>query len=89
MNHPGGSTATRKRILRAVLKEVIVTMEPGQLRLKLHWQGGEHSTFKVVHSTFKVVIASVLNRIGVRAETVCSPPAELRRRLPCDSGSGP
>jgi hypothetical protein len=82
MNHPGGSTATRKRILRAVLKEVIVTMEPGQLRLKLHWQGGEHSTFKVV-------IASVLNRIGVRAETVCSPPAELRRRLPCDSGSGP
>jgi hypothetical protein len=22
-----------------VLKEVIVTMEPGQLRLKLHWQG--------------------------------------------------
>jgi len=47
-NHPGGSRATRKRILRAVLEEIIVTVEPGQLRLKLHWKGGDHTTLEVV-----------------------------------------
>jgi len=42
-NHSVGSPATRKRILRAVLEEIIVTVEPGQLRLKLHWKGGDHT----------------------------------------------
>jgi excisionase family DNA binding protein len=47
-NYPGGSTAIRKRILRAVLEEIIVTVEPGQLRLKLHWKGGDHTTLEVM-----------------------------------------
>jgi excisionase family DNA binding protein len=47
-NHPAASRATRKRILRTVLEEIIVTVEPGQLRLKLHWKGGDHTTLKVV-----------------------------------------
>jgi len=47
-NHPGGSTATRKRILRAVLEEIIVSVEPGQLQLKLHWKGGDHTRLEVV-----------------------------------------
>ena len=34
-------------------------MEPGQLRLKLHWQGSEHTT-----------LASVLNRRGVRTARI-------------------
>ena len=38
----------RKRILRAVLEEIIVTVEPGQLQLKLHWKGGDHTTLEVV-----------------------------------------
>jgi hypothetical protein len=38
-------------------------MEPGQLRLKLHWQGSEHTTLEVV-------IASVLNRRGVRTARI-------------------
>jgi len=41
-NHPSASAATRKRILRAVLEEIIVTVEPGRLLLKLHWKGGDH-----------------------------------------------
>jgi len=47
-NHPGEPTATRKRNLRAVLEEIIVTAEHGQLRLKLHWKGGDHTTLEVV-----------------------------------------
>ena len=47
-NHPAASVATRKRILRAVLEEIIVAVEPGHLRLKLHWKGGDHTSLEVV-----------------------------------------
>ena len=46
-NHPGASSETRKRILRAVLKEIIVTVEASRLRLVLHWQGGDHTRLEV------------------------------------------
>ena len=41
--HPGASVETRKRILRAVLKEIVVRAVEERLELKLHWQGGDHS----------------------------------------------
>jgi excisionase family DNA binding protein len=47
-NHPATSVAIRKRILRAVLEEIIVSVEPGVLRLKLHWKGGDHTLLEVV-----------------------------------------
>jgi excisionase family DNA binding protein len=47
-NQPGASTVTRKRILRAVLEEIIVTVESDHLQLKLHWKGGDHTTLCVV-----------------------------------------
>jgi excisionase family DNA binding protein len=47
-NDPAASTAIRKRILRTVLEEIIVTVEPGALHLKLHWKGGDHTTLQVV-----------------------------------------
>ncbi|MBT1517088.1 hypothetical protein KIP88_42825 [Bradyrhizobium sp. SRL28] len=47
-SHPAASVATRKRILRAVLEEIIVTVEPGVLHLKLHWKGGDHTVLDVV-----------------------------------------
>ena len=31
-----------------MLEEIIVNLEPGQLRLKLHWKGGDHTTLEVV-----------------------------------------
>jgi excisionase family DNA binding protein len=31
-----------------VIEEIIVSMEPGQLRIKLHWKGGDHTTLAVV-----------------------------------------
>jgi excisionase family DNA binding protein len=47
-NHPAASVETRKRILRTVLKEIIVTAEDGQLHLVLHWQGGDHTRLEVM-----------------------------------------
>src|SRR5436309_968843 len=47
-SHPAASSETRKRILRAVLNEIIVTVEADRLRLVLHWQGGDHTRLEVV-----------------------------------------
>ena len=47
-NHPAASAETRKRILRAVLKEIIVTVTADRLHLVLHWQGGDHTRLEVV-----------------------------------------
>ncbi len=46
-DHPAASAETRKRMLRAVLEEIIVTVEPAHLHLKLHWKGGEHPSLDV------------------------------------------
>ena len=47
-NHPAASAETRKRILRAVLNEIIVTVTADRLHLVLHWQGGDHTRLEVV-----------------------------------------
>jgi excisionase family DNA binding protein len=47
-NHPAASAETRKRILRAVLREIIVTVTADRLYLVLHWQGGDHTRLEVV-----------------------------------------
>jgi excisionase family DNA binding protein len=46
-NHPAASAATRKRILRAALEEIVVNVEPRRLLLKLHWKGGDHTALEV------------------------------------------
>jgi excisionase family DNA binding protein len=47
-NHPAASAGTRKRILRAVLNEIVVTVEADRLHLLLHWQGGDHTRLEVM-----------------------------------------
>ena len=47
-DHPAASAETRKRILRAVLKEIVVTVADARLGLVLHWQGGDHTRLEVV-----------------------------------------
>ncbi|MGC2306264.1 recombinase family protein [Candidatus Binatus sp.] len=47
-NHPNVSVEIRKRVLRAVLEEIVVTAEPARLNLKLHWRGGEHTSLDVL-----------------------------------------
>ena len=42
-HHAAASVETRKRILRAVLKEIVVRAGEAKLELKLHWHGGDHT----------------------------------------------
>ena len=42
-SHASASTETRKRIVRAVLKEIVVRVGEAKLDLTLHWQGGDHT----------------------------------------------
>jgi excisionase family DNA binding protein len=74
-NHPAASAEIRKRILRTVLKEIVVTIEGNRLCLVLHWQGGDHTRLEVLKNR------SGQNRFKTDMETVrlvC----ELARLLP-------
>jgi DNA invertase Pin-like site-specific DNA recombinase len=46
-SHPGASAETRKRILRSVLDEIVVTLAEERIELLLHWRGGDHSRLSV------------------------------------------
>src|SRR5437762_14232625 len=46
-SHPAATAATRKRILRAALYEIIVRIEGGLIEMVLHWQGGDHTALKL------------------------------------------
>ncbi|HYN10556.1 MAG TPA: recombinase family protein [Vicinamibacterales bacterium] len=45
--HPSATAATRKRIIRAVLNEIVVRVEEDQIQLLLHWQCGDHTALSV------------------------------------------
>lgn len=49
-DHPNATSETRKRILRAVLKEIVVRVTDTQLQLAVHWQGGDHTALAVVRN---------------------------------------
>jgi hypothetical protein len=46
-SHPADTMATRKRIVRAVLHEIVVRVENGFVDMVLHWRGGDHTPLKV------------------------------------------
>ncbi len=46
-DHPHSSPEIKKRILRAVLKEIIARSEGDSVHLVLHWQGGDHTELKI------------------------------------------
>ena len=46
-HHPAATTVTRKRIVRAVLNEIVARVEDDQIHLVLHWQGGDHTELRV------------------------------------------
>jgi excisionase family DNA binding protein len=41
--HPAAPFELKKRIVRAVIKEIVVYVEPATLRVLVHWQGGQHT----------------------------------------------
>jgi excisionase family DNA binding protein len=46
-DHPKATAATRKRILRTVINEVVVRVEGNEIALLIHWQGGDHTPLRV------------------------------------------
>jgi hypothetical protein len=46
-SHPAATSATRKRILRAALHEIIVRVEGDHIEMILHWHGGDHTALKL------------------------------------------
>ena len=46
-SHPAATAATRKRILRAAVHEIVVRIEGGFIQMILHWQGGDHTALKL------------------------------------------
>ena len=46
-NHPNAQAATRKRLLRSLIEEIMVRVEPGRLLVKVHWKGGDHTAIEV------------------------------------------
>ncbi len=46
-NHPNATTETRKRLLRAALREIVAKVEGETIRILLHWQGGDHTELAV------------------------------------------
>ena len=45
--HPAAPPEIKKRILRTVLKEIVVTIADGKVWLVAHWQGGDHTLLEV------------------------------------------
>lgn len=46
-HHPAATAVTRKRLIRAVIREVVARVEDDQVQLLLHWQGGDHTRLTV------------------------------------------
>ena len=46
-SHPAVTAATRKRILRTALNEIVVRKDGAVINLVLHWQGGDHTALQV------------------------------------------
>jgi hypothetical protein len=47
-NHPRSSLNLKKRIIRAVIKEIVVYLEEQNIKLIVHWEGGEHTKLEVL-----------------------------------------
>ena len=46
-SHPAATAATRKRILRTALSEIVVRSDGAIIHPVLHWQGGDHTELQV------------------------------------------
>jgi excisionase family DNA binding protein len=44
---PGATPATRKRIIRTLIEEIVVRLEDDVLQLVIRWQGGDHTPLRV------------------------------------------
>jgi DNA invertase Pin-like site-specific DNA recombinase len=49
-SHPAATAATRKRILRAALREIVVRVDDNHIEMLLHWQGGDHTALTLARN---------------------------------------
>ena len=63
-DHSQSAPEWKKRILRTVLTEIIVTADEGEVQLLLHWRGGDHTQLR-----FKKVRVGQ-HRVAIDADTV-------------------
>jgi excisionase family DNA binding protein len=49
-DHPAASDEIKKRILRAVIEEIVVRAEGDKLECLIHWKGGEHTALEVART---------------------------------------
>lgn len=72
-DHSAATAGTRKRILRAVLREILVRIEGETLELVLHWQGGDHTRLTVPRRHFaqnrRVTDAAIVDIVRALART--------------------
>ncbi len=45
-SHPAATPMTRKKLLRACLKEIVVRKDGAMIDMVLHWHGGDHTALK-------------------------------------------
>ena len=76
--HPGATAATRKRILRTALTEVIVRRDGAIIHAVLHWQGGDHTE---LHLEQRLNAAGLPNPRVVPDDTIALM-RELARLMP-------
>ena len=46
-NAQGATSATRKRIVRTLIEEIVARVEDDALNLVVRWQGGDHTNLRV------------------------------------------
>jgi DNA invertase Pin-like site-specific DNA recombinase len=46
-SHPAATAATRKRVLRTALNEIVVRKDGPVINIVLHWKGGDHTALQV------------------------------------------
>ncbi|MBI4880694.1 MAG: recombinase family protein [Planctomycetes bacterium] len=83
-NHPAANATLKKRILRTVLEEVLVThdREQQELRVLLHWKGGVHTELRVPKKSWvrgRKTDPSVVDLVQQLARTL--PDADIARIL--------
>jgi hypothetical protein len=85
--HPGATAATRKRILRTALTEVIVRRDGAIIRAVLHWHGGDHTELRAEHPRVVPDDTIALMRELARLMPDCEI-ARLLNRIGISTGNG-
>ncbi|MGH8220559.1 MAG: hypothetical protein ACREUT_18650 [Steroidobacteraceae bacterium] len=45
-NHPQSSNQLKKRIVRTLLQEIVISKDGEKMTMLLHWQGGDHTSLE-------------------------------------------